>query len=66
MATESKAMMETVHKLVTGILAAGVLGGLAFVQETKTEIALLKHEVAEMSAVSDKILSTIERVHPRQ
>lgn len=59
-------MAETVHKIVTALLMAGLVGGFAFVMETKTEIALLKREVQEMHKVSEKILSTIERVHPRE
>jgi len=59
-------MIETVHKVMTAVLTAAVLGGASFVIDTRTEIALLQAEIKQVKGMSERILTIIEAAHPRQ
>jgi hypothetical protein len=76
----SKEKENSLHKVFTGLLTASVLGGFHFVMETRSELALLRQDIAliKQSAIQtqrdledskkmgNKILEIIERVHPRR
>jgi len=76
----TKESMQHLHKLFTGLLTASVLGSFHFVMETQEELAVLRQDIAliklsatntqedleDTKATGEKILSIIERVHPRQ
>ena len=63
---DNKGAVDALHKLVTGMLIAVVVGGFKFVVDTQTEIALLKQGMTQVRTMSSQILQIVEAAHPRQ
>jgi len=56
---------DTVHKAVTGLMAAMLIGSFKFYVDTQTELALLKRDMESLEATADAILRIVEAAHPR-
>ena len=58
-------MLDTVHKVASVVMAAGLIGMFKFYVDVQKDLIQLKTEVGQANANTSLILQEINRLHPR-